>query len=168
MKPSEILFPSTRGRFGMFDSVEIIRASELPHVHDWRGIDTGRMCATCGTIEKQGPEFGSRAMYDDLLARVDNALALRSSSVDKNEPWVILANARGHLADQMTKATDDQIADLSITHHEMGRIQECLILNQVRICRNCKQMEGLHWAFGYCRIQPNHGDQRLSLRFEAE
>ena len=24
--------------------------------HDWRGIDTGRMCAKCGKIELQGPK----------------------------------------------------------------------------------------------------------------
>jgi hypothetical protein len=144
MKPSEVLFPSTRGRFGMFDSVELIHASDVP-------------------------QFGSRAMFDDLQARVDNTLDLvrRPSSVEKNEPWVILANARAHLADQMCREGAD-VESLVNAHMNLGEIQECLVLNRVRICRNCEQMEGLHWAFGYCRIQPSHGDQRLSLRFEAE
>lgn len=36
-------------------------------------------------------------VINDLYATVDNALALRESSVDGAEPWGILVNARTHL-----------------------------------------------------------------------
>jgi hypothetical protein len=31
-----------------------LRPLPLPCTHDWRGIDTGRMCAKCGLTEAQG------------------------------------------------------------------------------------------------------------------
>jgi hypothetical protein len=168
MKPSEVLFPSTRGEFGIFDSIEIICASES-HTHDWRGIDTGRMCATCGMVEQQGPTY-SGTMVRDLYARVDNVLALsrsRSSSVDDGEPWAILANARGHVADAMC-ADGADIPALIGAYFDMGKLQDCLILEKTAVCRNCREMEGLHRAYGYCRKQSMNGDPRLSQRFEAE
>jgi GNAT superfamily N-acetyltransferase len=45
---------------GVLEELESKLSAPAPHVHDWRGIDTGRMCATCGETEKQatvrGPE----------------------------------------------------------------------------------------------------------------
>ena len=33
---------------------QIVHREDEPCRHDWRGIDTGRMCAKCGEIEKAG------------------------------------------------------------------------------------------------------------------
>lgn len=43
--------------------------------HDWRGIDTGRMCFLCGEIEEQYQGTMVESMAD-LVARIDNTLAL--------------------------------------------------------------------------------------------
>jgi len=43
--------------------------------HDWRGIDTGRMCAIC--LEKEEQFRGTT--FDDLFVRVDIALAVSAA-----------------------------------------------------------------------------------------
>lgn len=85
MKASE-LFPSTRGAFGMFDSVELIPAIN--------------------------PKPYSGSMLDDLYARVDNTIALNPSrrtfpsSIDLDgeileecSPWLVVVNARMHVTE---------------------------------------------------------------------
>ena len=110
----------------------------------------------------------SGTLISDLYAKVDNALALRSSSVDSAEPWTILKNARLHVADAMAAATPQETSALVNAYFDLGEIEWCLMQDLTRSCRNCHQMEGLHWALGYCRKQSMNGDQRLSQRFEAE
>lgn len=55
-------------------------------------------------------------MQDELIATVDNVLALRESSVNRAEPWGILVNARTHLCrHEMTQGDVQawyQMADL--------------------------------------------------------
>jgi hypothetical protein len=51
--------------------------------HSWRGIDSGRMCADCGLIEKQH----QGDTISNLYAQVDNVLALsriRNSAICEN------------------------------------------------------------------------------------
>ncbi len=76
-------------------------------VHDWRGVDTGRMCASCGLVERQY----SGKTIEELYAVVDNTTELskrsrdRKSSVDGKSGWKIIVAIQGHLCDRvMTKA----------------------------------------------------------------
>lgn len=101
MKPSEVLFPTTRGKFGMFDSVEVIRANDGPsYDEDMQNQYTGHM-------------------IDDLLARADNAIALAHDPMDDvlaraSNPFAFLGQAQTHLADGMnvTAHTPDIPADV--------------------------------------------------------
>jgi hypothetical protein len=47
-----------------------------PHIHDWRGIDTGRMCYVCGEIET----MTFQPDHHKVLAEIDPWLRLRDAA----------------------------------------------------------------------------------------
>lgn len=54
------------------------------HVHDWRGIDTGRVCHGCGKVENEPMSFGLVSFYG----------ASESKATHTPGPWFIDQSSR--------------------------------------------------------------------------
>ncbi len=97
----------------------------------------------------------------DLVARVDNTLALL-----KADPWALISKARIHLADKSMDEGDVQAWIL------LGKFQDAFLSGKTAECRNCGEMEGMHYLYGlYCRDQRDRGifsSALVSYRFEAK
>lgn len=102
------------------------------HVHDWRGIDTGRMCAECGEIDNQLRKLPTVEQIRDIVQPYSGNLidalqiiaGVTAEQVKDAKPMYVpcdypsaaiyLSHAKDHLLDTRTKMTKEEWEAASI------------------------------------------------------